>query len=235
MREMETSKFDKLSNLKAELKNVERFYFRLKTIGLAQARNSLVENLPAYIKSRFDLGKLLLKYKRLFKEERGWIAAAEVIAGAIDRDLRTVLRIVDDYERAVQLPPIVLDAMRGQHLDPAAAKNIPILENLVQMPNPETREAAAEAVAKAVQKHEAQKKEKRKAATKPSEMGLEVFAETVVKLFKERFQSASPSEKSTVVQFVLELVVNTLQVPLQELRQYGRPTLVPKPVMKNAA
>ena len=156
-------------------------------------------------------------------------------AGAIGHDLRTVSRIVDDYERAVQLPTIVLDAMRGRHLDPAAAKNIPILENLVQMPNPETREAAAEAVADAVQKHEAQKKEKRKAAAKPSEMGLEVFAETVVKLFKERFQSATPSEKSTVVQFVLELVVNTLQVPLQELHQYDPPTLVPKPVMKNAA
>jgi hypothetical protein len=143
MKEMGTSKFDKLSNLKAELKKVERFYFRPKTIGLAQARNSLVENLPAFIKSRFDLGKVLLKYKRLFKEERGWIAAAEVIAGAIGRDLRTVSRIVDDYERAVQLPTIVLDAMRGRHLDPAAAKNIPILENLVQMPNPETREAGS--------------------------------------------------------------------------------------------
>lgn len=73
-----------------------------------------------------------------------------------------------------------------QNIDPAAGKHAELVENLLQMPAPETREEASATVAGAVKAHVVQKK--RKELPKPKEMDLEAFAKKVVKQFQDRYR-----------------------------------------------
>ena len=157
------------------------------------------------------------------------MAAARMIAAALDRDERTVFRILDDYERVAQLPAIVLEAIRVQNIDPAARKHAALVENLLQMREPETREEARAVVAGAVQEQVKRKQQKRKAISKSITTDIEEFANKVVRQFQERYRSAPLQDRDEEIQYILELVVNTLQAPIVELRQFSQPALVPKP------
>jgi hypothetical protein len=75
-------------------------------------------------------------------------------------------------------------------------------------------------------------KKTKKATPKPD---LEAFAERVVKQFEDRYRSATPQQRDAEVRYILELQVNRLRAPIRELRQFGRPTLVPKPKKQGAA
>ena len=148
----------------------------------------------------------------------------------LDGDERTVFRIIEDYERATQLPPIILEAMLEQQIESAAAKNIDVVETLLKMPEPKTSEKASTVVREAFKTHVLKKT--KKVSPKPD---LEAFAERIVKQFENRYRSTTPPERDAEVQYVLELVVNTLRAPIRELRQFGRPALVPKPAKRGAA
>lgn len=235
MNEGRTTKSDNLSDLSTRLKDVESTYIKDISVGLAQARNSLVGALPAFRSSRMNFGRILRAYKEHYKAARSWTAAMKVIAEAIGCDERTVERIIEDYERASSLPALVIDAMEELKINPAAAKNAPVIEKLVQMPLPATREEAAAAVRVAVQDHAAQKKAFKRAESKLAEAGLEEFTAQLVKLFVRRYHSIAPDRRDPEVRYVLEMVVNTLRAEIRDLRQYGRPALVPKPGAKAAA
>ena len=228
--ETHVEKFDKMSNLSTELQRVEKTYIHTESAELAQTRNSVVGGLQAFGNSRFQLGRVLRQYKMHFKSGHGWVAAAKLIAAAIDRDERTVFRIIEDYERASQLSPIILEAMLEQQIEPAAAKHARVVENLLRIAEPKTSEQASAAVTKAFKTHVVQKT--KRASAKPE---LEAFAERVVKQFEDRYRSATPRQRDAEVQYILELLVNTLRAPIRELRQFGRPTLVPKPPKQGAA
>lgn len=223
-------KFDKLSKLSTELQLVEKTYIHTESRELAKTRNSVVGGLQAFGNSRFQLGRVLRQYKMLFKSGRGWVAAAKLIATAMDREERTVYRIIEDFERASQLPPIVLEAMLEQQIEPAAAKNISVVETLLNMPEPKTSEKASAVVREAFKKQVLQKA--KTASVKPT---LEAFAERIVKQFEDRYRSTPPEQRDAEVQYILELLVNTMRAPIRELRQFGRPTLVPKPPKQGAA
>ena len=214
--------FDKLSNLTRELQSIELEHANSGGTTLAQARSAVVNRLSGYRNSRFQLGRVLRDYKIYFKAEHGWVVAAQAIAEAINRDPRTVFRIVEDFERASKLPPIVLAAMEAQKIDPAAPKNAEMVEKLAQMPQPVTHKKAELVVARVRAEHSIRKKAIR-AANKPKKERLEHFAERVLRHFEERFG------RDAELRFVLELIVNTLRVDIRELRQYGRPTLMPRP------
>ena len=228
--ELYTKRFDKLSNLSTELQRVEKTYIHTESAKLAQTRNSVVGGLQAFGNSRFQLGRVLRQYKMHFKSGHGWVAAAKLIAAAMDREERTVFRIIEDYERASPLPPIILEAMLEQQIEPAAAKNISVVETLLKMPEPKTSEKASAVVREAFKTQALQKT--KKTSAKP---GLEAFAERIVKQFEDRYRSATPEQRDAEVQYILELLVNTLRAPIRELRQFGRPTLVPKPPKQGAA
>ena len=223
-------RFDKLSNLSKELQRIEKTYIHTESAELAKTRNSVVGGLQAFGNSRFQLGRVLRQYKLHFKSGHGWVAAAKLIAAAMDREERTVFRIIEDYERASQLPPIVLEAMREQQIEPAAAKNSDLVETLLKMPEPKTSEKASAAVRQALKKQGLQKTKK-----DAPESDLEAFAERVVKQFEDRYRSATPQQRDAEVKYILELLVNRLRAPIRELRQFGRPTLVPKPKKQGAA
>jgi hypothetical protein len=236
MKEIEVSGFDNLSNLGRDLKRVEETYIKMVSRELAQARNSVVGALPGFKISRMNFGRLLRAYREHFKADHGWMEASKIIAGALECDERTVYRIIEDYERASQLPSITLAAMAEQSIDPAAAKNAGVVEDLLRMPEPETREEAVTIVATAHQGHILRKKQQaRKVATKPAEMSLEEFAAGIVKQFEDRYQLGSQHQRDAEVQYILELVVSMLGSHTRKLGQYDRPALVPKPALKAAA
>ncbi|HVC91826.1 MAG TPA: hypothetical protein VND66_14525 [Acidobacteriaceae bacterium] len=155
--------------------------------------------------------------------------AAKVIAAAIDRDEKTVFRIIEDYEPASQLSPITLEAVLEQNIDPAAAKHARVVENLLRIPSRRSKKASA-VVAGAFKTHMLQKI--KKASVKPD---LEAFAERIVKQFEDRYRAAAPQQRDAEIKYILEPLVNTLRTPIRELRQFGRPTLVPKPPKQGAA
>ena len=156
--------------------------------------------------------------------------AAKLIGAAMDRDVKTVFRMIEAYETASQLPAITLEAMREQNIDPAAAKNIAVVETLLKMPEPKTSEKASAVVRQAFKTQVLQKA--KRASVKAD---LEAFSEKIVRQFEDRYRSAAPQQRDAEVQYILELLVNTLQAPIRELRQFARPTLVPKPKKQGAA
>ncbi|MFP5209690.1 MAG: hypothetical protein ACLGRW_10415 [Acidobacteriota bacterium] len=235
MNEGRTAKSDNLSDFSTKLKNVESIYIQDISAELAHARNSVAGALPGFRSSRMNFGRILRAYKLHYKAARGWTAAMKVIAEAMGCDERTVERIIDDYERASQLPSVTLEVMAEQKIDPAAAKNAPVVDKLVRMPPPATREEAAEAVRAAIRDHVAQKKAVNNVAAKPAEMGVENFTAHVVKLFEQRYRSMAPAQRDAELRYVLEVVTNTLRAGVTNLRQYSRPALVPKAVIEDAA
>jgi hypothetical protein len=153
---------------------------------------------------------------------------AQIIAETINRDERTIYRIIEDFERASQLSAIVLDAMEAQKIDPAAPKNAPMVQKLVTMPTPETTKQAEAVVAVVHSEHVLRRKEA-KARKKPHEESVHEFAARVLRQFENRFASIPSLQRDSEIRFVLELIVNTLRSEIRELRQYSRPSLVPKP------
>ena len=229
MKEIEVSGFDNLSNLGRDLKKVENAYIKTASSELAQARNSVVGALPGFKLNRLNFGRLLRAYKEHFKAGHGWVEAAKIIASALDCSERTVYRIIEDYERASQLPSITLNTMLEQKIDPAAAKNAPMVDNLVRMPSPATREEAATIVSQVRKDQFARKRAAKKAAAKPAEAGLEAFTEHIVRQFEHHFRSMPPEQRDSAVRYVLEMITSTLRSDISELHQYSRPALVPKP------
>lgn len=225
-------KFDKLSNLREQLRKVEPAYLASSDRKVRQAREGLISALRSYTSSRFHVGRTLCAYKELFKAEQLWMQAAKIIATSIDRDERTIFRIIDDFEWASHLPAITIDALQDQNIDPAAGKNALIVEDLLQQSEPETQEQAAKTVARAVMKHSIAKK--KKAAAKSTPTDFREFAEWMVKKLEDRYRSVPLEEKEAEIRYLFELANSTLRLEIRELRQFSRTALVPRPEQRRA-
>jgi hypothetical protein len=232
MRTIKHVQLDNLSNLDRLLKKAEAGHVESSSEGLRRARSAIMGTLRAYRHSRFEFGRTLREYKRHFKAHQGWVAAAKVIGTAIDRDEKTIFRIVADYERAARLPEITIDALLDQNIDPAARKNAPIIEELLQGPMPKTTKQALKIVGVAREQSMAKK---RKAPAKSITMDFEDFAARVVKQLEERYRTVTPEQKESEIQYLFELANCTLRLEIRELRQFARPALVPKPRQRAAA
>ena len=211
----ERMKMDKLSNLPARLRQIEGEH---QANGRA-TRAALMTALKDFQQSRYRLGAALAGYKAAFRVQRGWVAAAEVIADTIGRDVKTVFRIVSDYEHAAGLPKVVIAAMEKSGIDPAARKNAVLVSNLRAMPKPV---GWAEAIAAVNAAMKTTKDEKTRAT-------LDDFAARIVKQFEDRYRATPQTERDAEVQFVFELVNASMRSSVRQLKQYSRPTLVPKP------
>jgi hypothetical protein len=225
---------DKLSNLAVRLKTLEQGQMNKGGAELDRARTAVVMIVSAYRETRFNLGRVLHEYKAYFKAERGWTAAAQAVAEAINRDERTVYRIIADYGRASHAPTIVLQAMEAQKIDAAAPKNATLLRNLLEMPAPATTKEAEEVVARVCNEIAIEKREKR-AAKKSAEKDIEEFAGAIVRQFESQFGKMQPKQRDAELLYVLERIVNTLRADIKTLRQFSRPALVPKPESREVA
>ena len=226
---------DNLSDLSRRLKHVEDTYIHDISAELAQARNSVAGALPGFRNSRMAFGRILRAYKQHYKAARGWTAAMQVIAEALGCDERTVDRIIESYERASQLPAITLEEMEKQKIDAAAARNAPVVEKLVQMPRPATREEAAEAVRTVYQGHVAKKRTRKRAGSPSASTSLEGFASQVVKLFQGRYRKMEPQQRDAEVRYVIGLLAAELGIDDPELQSIARGSLAGRPAIAEAA
>jgi hypothetical protein len=235
MSETESGGFDKMSNLEAALKKVEKIHIGDESTELIQTRSSILKIADTYGRSRFALGMLLRQYKQFFKLEHGWVATARVISDALNVDERTIYRIVENYERVSNLPHIIIDEMQKQHIDPAASKNIQIVDDLQRMPEPKTHKEAEAAVKIAFSNHVAAKQAERHTATPPTQQNLEEFATHIVKEFGDRYRPATTLKRDAEIRYVFELVVSILNVDIREIQRYSQPSSVPKPDTESGA
>jgi hypothetical protein len=181
MLEMALGGFDKLSNLKDDLEKLEKMHIGAESVELVQTRTSMLKIMDTYGRNRFSLGKLLHQYKQFYKIEHGWVAEARSIADALNLDQRTIYRMIESYERAANLPLIIIDEMQKEHIDPAANKNRQIIDNLRRMPEPKTHEEADAAVRVVFGNHVAAKQETRQTTTPSEQRSLEKFTSHIVK------------------------------------------------------
>lgn len=233
IKEIKIERFDNLANLREQLRKWEPAHFATGTQDIHQARESLIAAIRSYMNSRYHLGRTLRAYRAFFKPEHMWGEAAKIIAAFIGKSERSLYRIIRDFERADRLPAITMEAMLEQNVDPAAHKHAEAIEELLEMPEPQTREEAATAVAAVAKRQTTQKR--KKVASVRATADVEVFANRIVKQFEDQYRSATPAERDEEVRYVLERVVNTLRAPIRELREFGRPALVPKPAKREAA
>ena len=148
-----------------------------------------------------------------------------MIAAAIGRGERTVFRILEGYERAEQLSALTIEAMLDQNIDPAARKHVEIVEQLHDLPEPETREEAAAVVTKTVANHVAKKKS---LAAAKRQISSQEFASYVAMLFQNRCRSASVEEKTIELKCVFKHVAGVLGVSIDQLGHFGEDPLVPR-------
>lgn len=227
------AELNNLSNLDRLLRKAEAGHVESGSEGLRRARSAIMGTISAYRHSRFEFGRTLREYKSHFKALQGWVAAAIVIGAALDRDEKTIFRIIADYERAARLPEITIDALLHQNIDPAARKNAPIVEELFQLPQPKTAKQALKVVARVAREQSIAKK--RKAPAKSATMDFEEFAAKIVKQLEDRYRAVTLQEKENEVRYLFELANSTLRLQIRELRQFSRPALVPKPRQRTAA
>ena len=234
---IESDRVANLANLRRELKLAEGTgSVESENRSLRQARETLISRIESFQNSRYQLGRAIAAYKSFFKQEGSWTRAAKLIADYIGTSERTVHRIMEEYESASHLPEITLDAMMEQKIDPAAGKNADLVENLLEMPAPETRDEARAAVRVVSQAHLEKKRLARKPIAKFSGTDdLDQFAQRVVRQFAERYRTATPEHRDAEVRYVLEMIVSSLRADIRELRQFARPALVPRPEAKDAA
>lgn len=161
------NKMDNLSSLSARLIEVEREHVKCDDGTEVDARLDLIDALGQYHGSRFSFGRALAAYKLFFVEERTWMQVAEIIGQTIGRNERTIRRIIDDYERASQVPAEAIEELEVLGIDPAAMKNAPVLTNILQMPASVVKSVPKEAVMQAVKAAKAGRKAK--AAKTPSQ------------------------------------------------------------------
>lgn len=202
-------KVDNLSTLAHQLRELEDAHTAGMSVALSQTRNSLMAMIGDYTHTRYHLGRFLHVYKAFYKAERGWRAAAKVIAAALDRDERTVYRLIEDFERAAQVAPILLEAMEDQHIDPAAPKNADMIEDLVQSTPPASHEEAAEIVSSAIKAHD-----QRKATRQARRKAEPDFVHRVVSLFRARFARVPEEQAKEEMEKVLSRVAKELGVEL---------------------
>ncbi len=225
---------DKLSSLMDRLKELEHGQVNKDGAELTRARAAVMMALRDYRDTRFNVGRVLHAYKTYFKAEHGWTAVVQAVAGAMNKDERTVYRIIADYERASHAPTIFLEAMEAKKLDPAAPKNAPLIQKIIEVPAPSTHKEATAVVERIQNDISAQKREKR-IARKSSANSLEEFAAGMIRHFEKRFGDMPPNQRDAEVRYVLGRIVNTLRADIKALRQFKRPTLVPKPGSREAA
>jgi hypothetical protein len=232
-----SERLDKLSNLREQLCRLDIPCPGCDSNGLHHAREGVINgvgtyanSLSTYANSRYHLGRALHVYKGYFKAEKRWVAVAKVIGAALSRDEKTIFRIIEDFERADQLPAITIEALLEQNIDPAAHKHAEAVEDLLEMPEPETPEEATSAVSAAMKERSAQRR--KKTSSRKTKAGLEEFTDWIVKPFEERYRSFPPEHLDRELQYVFERIANTLRSSIRELRQYSRPALVPKPATR---
>jgi hypothetical protein len=215
-----TNLFANLANLRIELKAAEKLGDLDSGNGeLKQAREVLISAINAYDRGRFELGRALWGYRARFKANQSWMQAAEKIAAFLKLSVRTVFRIIDDYEHASNLPRFTLEALQQLDVDPAAAKHRELVGELLDMPEPTTRDEAVAAAATAVEKRDTAKRERKTSlATERRKKSAEVFADRLVAQCLQRYRAFDSQARDADARCVVESFLSKLCEKIPVLR-----------------
>lgn len=117
------------------------------------------------------------------------------------------------------LDPIFAEALAEELVDPGAPKNTEIVQHLIEMPVPASREEAAAAVAAVVRQHRALKKsaqskrqksqqheQTRENDTAADQDGAEEFTGRIVQIFQRRYAQALTKQRQAEVEHTLVAV-----------------------------
>jgi len=194
-----------------------------------KARAAVILAIEQAFRSRYNLGKALSAYKDFFKSERGWMVAANIIAGCLHKCERTVRNAITDYEKlSAALPAEVIDAAESRGIDLARRKFLPAVKSVqgtIKPNNVVTEEQASEIVNQIIA-HKTAGKTAKLLKPVPS---IEGFADRTATSFEKLLRGASPEARETEVRFVLEFLNHNLGTSIMDLRQYDRQAMVPRP------
>jgi len=211
MNQTRTDRLAKLASLRLELESAEKAG-GLETwdLALKQSRENLVAIIEKCNNCRFDLGRVLSRYRAHFKADHHWLAAAKVIASALRVSERTDHRILEEYEPASKLPETVVEAMKEQNIDPAAGKNAGLVTELLQTPEPGSRQEAGTIVAEKQQEQVAKKKQKKAGLRSTTIVSRKSVVARIVAQLRNRLKAISPEERDSEVRAILEQVAREL-------------------------
>lgn len=197
--------------------------------GVWKARAEVINAIQQAFQSRFNLGKALSAYRDLFKAERGWIEASNAIAEALHICEKTVRNKITDYEQlSAALPEEVIQAAELRGIDLAQKKFLSAVKSVEGTISPNhvvSEEQASQIVDNIIACKTADKTAK---SPKPVP-SIEEFADRTATSFEKLLRGASPEVRYAEVRFVLESVNHKLGTSIRDLRQYTRPTMVPRP------
>ena len=197
--------------------------------GVRKARVAVILAIKQAFLSRFTLGKALAAYRDFFKAERGWMEAANIIACGMHRCEKTVRNAITDYEQlAAALPANVIEAAELRGIDLARKKFLPAVKSFERSIKPDDVVSADQAgqILDSIVACKAADKVAKSPRPMPT---IEDFADRTAISLERLLTGSSPEVREAEVQYVLEYLNARLRTSIREIRQYGRPTLVPKP------
>ncbi|MGA2754063.1 MAG: hypothetical protein ABSE53_09850 [Terracidiphilus sp.] len=163
------------------------------------------------------------------------MAAAKVIASALRVSERTDHRILEEYEPASKLPETVVEAMKEQNIDPAAGKNAGLVTELLQTPEPGSRQEAGTIVAEKQQEQVAKKKQKKAGLRSTTIVSRKSVVARIVAQLRNRLKAISPEERDSEVRAILEQVARELGAEFKGPRRLVRPDHASQLQIKDAA
>jgi N-glycosylase/DNA lyase len=232
--QVQLENFANLTDLEDALRKIETEHIETgdsDTGPVEEARVAVVQAVERAYLSRFHLGKALFAYRKHFKAERGWMEVAKAIGDVMHRSDKTVRNIISDYERLyAALPPAVIEVADARGIDLARKKFLQAVKTIEAKIGPDDvvdRDQASRIIDQVIPIKPA-------SITAKPRLDLDDFAERTVRSFEKRYNGHSQEVRDAEVRYILELINATLRSSIRELRQYGRPALVPKPATKEA-
>jgi hypothetical protein len=182
--------------------------------------------------SRFKLVEALLEYRAEIKANRGWMEVLKAIAVAINVTDRTVRNLISEYEQvSAILPTAVIQETDSRGIDLCQKRYLPAVkthEGTIKPDDVVNEKQAGQIVDSIIAFKSADK-----VANSPKSVpSIEDFANRTAVSFEKLLNGVSPEVREAKVRYVLEYINARLRAPIRELRQYGRPTLVPKPATR---
>jgi hypothetical protein len=233
--ETKLENFTNLTDLDDALGRIEAQHIETPREGrdaVWKARAAVILAIKHAFLSRFNLGKALSSYRDFFKAERGWMEAANIIACGMHRCEKTVRNAISDYEQlSAALPANVIEAAELRGIDLARQKFQPAVKSIEGTIN--SNDVVSEDQAGQIVDSIIASKTADKVAKSPRPVPtIKDFADRTTISFEKLLNGASPEVREAEVRYVLEYVNARLRTSIRELRQYGRPTLVPKPATR---
>jgi hypothetical protein len=224
--------FSNPADLEVKLQEIEAQHIkagRLDSEALTKARLAVVVGIKQFNNSRFKLVDALLEYRAELKANRGWMEVLKAIAVAINVTDRTVRNLISEYEEVTAiLPTVVIEKADSRGIDLCQTRYLLAVktrEGTIKPDDVVSDDQAGQIVDSIIAFKMADK-----VAKSPRPVpNIEDFADRIAISLEKLLTEYSPEVREAEVRYVLEYLNAKLRTTIRDIRQYGRPMLVPKP------